>query len=181
MIKVLTSIIVLFALAVSQNVYPTKVVGTYFPNWAQYTAAPYTFTPASLKPIISKVNVINYAFAYFCPSPDMIQPYWVQPPYSVCDGKQPFQITNIEYNDAAMYKEIIQYKSTDNPNLKVMISVGGNTYIISTINLYFILLNNSAFLSFIIHDQCYNLNLCFLSLIVFYYLRPIFFLHIVYA
>ena len=54
----------------------------------------------------------------------MIQPYWVDPPYSVCNGKQPFQITNIEYNDDQMYKEIIAYKQT-NPNLKVLISVGG--------------------------------------------------------
>lgn len=54
----------------------------------------------------------------------MVQPYWVDPPYSVCDGKQPFQITNIEYNDAQMYKEIIAYKAT-NPALKVLISVGG--------------------------------------------------------
>eukprot|EP01083_Nonionella_stella_P235989 829252_1 len=121
--KALTCLLII-KLASSQNTYPTKVVGTYFPNWAQYTASPYTFTPASLKPIISKLNVINYAFSYFCPSPDMYQPYWVQPPYSVCNGKQPFQITNIEYNDPTMYKQIINYKST-NPNLKVMISVGG--------------------------------------------------------
>jgi len=120
----LLAVLVALGGVLSQNTLPEKVVGTYFPNWAQYTAAPYTFTPASLKPIVSKINVINYAFAYFCPPADGVQPYWVQPPYSVCDGKSPFQITNVEYNDEQMYKQIVDFKST-NSDLKVLISVGG--------------------------------------------------------
>ena len=114
----------LLSLVLSSNIFPNPTISTYFPNWAQYNPNPYTFTPAKLSPIINEINVINYAFAYFCPSSSMIQPYWVNPPYSVCNGKQPFQITNIEYNDEQMYKEIINYKKT-NPNLKVFISVGG--------------------------------------------------------
>ena len=111
-------------LGCTQNVYPNPTISTYFPNWAQYNANPYAFTPQKIAPIVSKLNVINYAFAYFCPSNSMYQPYWVKPPYSVCNGKQAFQITNIEYNDNQMYKEIINYKKT-NPNLKILISVGG--------------------------------------------------------
>ena len=109
----LTLLSIIFTALVSSqnNSYPNPAISTYFPNWAQYTAAPYTVTPSTIKNAINSLNVINYAFAYFCPSPDMIQPYWVDPPYSVCDGKQPFQITNIEYNDAQMYKEVCYNKT----------------------------------------------------------------------
>ena len=73
--------------------FSTPILGAYFPNWAQYRAAPYTFTPSSLDGIISKVDVIWYAFAYFCPDSNMIQPYWVTQ-LGICNGKSPFQLAS---------------------------------------------------------------------------------------
>ena len=53
------------------------MTGTYFPNWAQYRQGEYAFKPSSLQPVINKLDIIWYAFAYFCPDSNMIQPYWM--------------------------------------------------------------------------------------------------------
>lgn len=44
------------------------VVSAYFPNWAQYHTAPYTYTPDKLAGIVGKLDILNYAFAYFDPN-----------------------------------------------------------------------------------------------------------------
>jgi len=121
MLRVLACSLVAGLASAASFSYP--IVGTYFPNWAQYRPSPFTFTPSSLSSIISKVNVIWYAFAYFCPDSSMVQPYWVTQ-LGLCQGKQPFQLTYVEQNDPSYYSQLVAMKS-QNSNLKVILSVGG--------------------------------------------------------
>jgi chitinase len=107
----------------SANSFTYPIVGAYFPNWAQYRASPATFTPQSMSPIVSTINAIWYGFAYFCPTSDMIQPYWVTQLH-LCQGKQPFDVVSIEPKDPQFYQQMIAFKNT-NKDLKVLISIGG--------------------------------------------------------
>eukprot|EP01084_Bolivina_argentea_P229089 386733_1 len=102
---------------------PNPVIGAYFPNWAQYRPAPATFTPSQMQPIVSTINVIWYGFAYFCPNSSMVQPYWVTQ-MNLCQGKQPFDVINIEPKDPQFYQQMVGFKS-QNKDLKVLISIGG--------------------------------------------------------
>ena len=83
----------------------SSIFVTYFANWAQYHVAPYgPYTPDKLAPIAGRLDVINYAFAYFDPST--------------------FALTQPEPKDHTFYTEINAMKSS-NPSLKVVLSVGG--------------------------------------------------------
>lgn len=82
------------------------LMGGYFVNWAQYRASPYTYKPDKLQPIVSKVDHLMYAFAKFDDS---------------------FNIQYVEYDDGTLIPEVIAYKQ-QNPNLKVLISIGGWTF-----------------------------------------------------
>ena len=78
---------------------------TYFANWAQYHVAPYgPYTPSKLLPIVDRLDVINYAFAYF--------------------DADTFELTQPEPKDSTFYGEIVAMKAL-HPKLKVVLSVGG--------------------------------------------------------
>jgi chitinase len=80
-----------------------RMMGAYFANWAQYHAAPYTYTPDKLQPIIGEIDQLMYAFLYF---------------------DEQYNIKLIESKDESFIQAITSYK-TSNPNLKVIASVGG--------------------------------------------------------
>eukprot|EP01084_Bolivina_argentea_P228814 386362_1 len=122
MIAVL-SVFCALSLTLCQSALPNPVIGAYFPNWAQYRPAPATYTPSQLEGIITTINVVWYGFAYFCPNSSMDQPYWVTQ-LNLCQGKQPFDVVNIEPKDPQFYRQIVGFKS-QNPKLKVLISIGG--------------------------------------------------------
>eukprot|EP01083_Nonionella_stella_P259126 885056_1 len=121
----LLAISVLFGLlsTICESGLPVPAIGAYFPNWAQYRKAPATYTPTQLGDIIDTINVLYYGFAYFCPNSSMVQPYWVTQ-LGLCQGKQPFDVVNIEPKDPQFYQAIVGMKSK-NPKLKVIISIGG--------------------------------------------------------
>jgi len=84
---------------------PTKYkFAGYFPNWAQYRVAPYTYTPENLSPIISGMNYVLYGFGKFDP--------------------KTFQVEPVEPKDPDFYQQINQMKS-QNPSLKLILSIGG--------------------------------------------------------
>ena len=122
LLSLISVVSLLFAGCESGNL-PNPVIGAYFPNWAQYRPSPATFTPTQASPIMKTINVLYYGFAYFCPNSSMAQPYWVTQ-LKLCQGKQPFDVVNIEPKDPQFYQEFVQYKS-QNPALKVVISIGG--------------------------------------------------------
>eukprot|EP01084_Bolivina_argentea_P228813 386361_1 len=117
------SVLLTLSLTICQSALPNPMIGAYFPNWAQYRKAPATYTPTQLSDIITTINVLFYGFAYFCPTSSMIQPYWVTQ-LGLCQGKQPFDVVNIEPKDPQFYQQIVAMKSK-NPKLKVIISIGG--------------------------------------------------------
>ncbi|XP_065187079.1 acidic mammalian chitinase-like [Sycon ciliatum] len=86
------------------SVTSTPIMGAYFANWAQYHTAPYTYTPENLAPIVGSLDHLMYAFAYIDPSS--------------------FAVTKVEPKDPQFYGEVMAYKKT-NPNMKVLLSVGG--------------------------------------------------------
>ncbi|XP_041364068.1 chitotriosidase-1-like [Gigantopelta aegis] len=88
----------------AQNPCNYKVV-CYFPNWYQYKADPYRYVPSSIDPHLC--THILYAFAKV--TPDAIS------------------ITRYEPNDDAMIAQILALKN-QNPNLKVLLAVGGWTH-----------------------------------------------------
>ena len=75
-----------------------KLVGAYFPNWAQYRAKPYTYTPTEMAPIVSTLTHLFYGFIAFCPPADQPQPYWVTQ-LGACQGKKPYDLTTLEPKD----------------------------------------------------------------------------------
>ena len=80
-----------------------KLFGAYFANWAQYHSSPYSYVPSDLAPLVPSLDRIFYSFAYFDNS---------------------FQLYNPEPKDPTFYSEIVAFKS-QNPNLRVILSVGG--------------------------------------------------------
>lgn len=101
-----TTVSILFLFALSTVVDSKGLMGAYFVNWAQYRAAPYTYKPDKLQPIVGSIDQLMYAFAKFDDS---------------------FSVQFVETDDGTMIPEVIQYKQ-QNPNLKVFISVGGWTF-----------------------------------------------------
>lgn len=102
----ITVALLIAALGLSGCAHSKKVLGGYFTNWPQYRAAPYTYKPAQLKPIVGKLDHIMYAFAKFDDS---------------------FNLQPVEYDDDTMMKAVIAYKQ-QNSDLKVLLSVGGWTF-----------------------------------------------------
>ena len=101
------------------------VFGTYFPNWAHYRAAPYTFSASNLASIASRLDEINYGFLYFCPPAGTSPlPYWAVAPYGSCTDATQFQLMSVEPADASFYAAINGFKK-NNSALKLLLSVGG--------------------------------------------------------
>jgi len=97
----------------------------YFVNWAQYRPAPYTHTPSNLSPIVGRLDEILYSFIYFCPPAGTNpMPYWAIPPYGNCNDAMEYQLLSVEPKDSSFMQTINGYKS-QNPGLKLMLSVGG--------------------------------------------------------
>jgi chitinase len=100
-------------------------LGAYFVNWAQYRAAPYTYTASNLQSIIKRIDQIYYGFIYFCPPAGTNpMPYWSIPPYGNCTDANEYQLLSVEPKDATFLPQIVGMKS-QNPNLKVLLSIGG--------------------------------------------------------
>lgn len=98
---------------------------SYIGNWVQYHANGYAFDPADMAPIIPSLDIVTYAFFYFCPPPGTNpMPYWSQPPYGTCDDSSAFQILSVDPHDAQYMQTLVGFKSV-NPKLKVIMSVGG--------------------------------------------------------
>lgn len=100
-------------------------VGTYFPNYAKYRPAPYTFSADSLSPIISSVTDVSYFVYYFCPPPGTNpMPYWSVAPYGSCSDATAFTLLSVEPSDVPFLQTIVGFKSK-NPGLRVLVSIGG--------------------------------------------------------
>jgi chitinase len=121
-------VFVLFCGVFADRAIKTPVVSNYFPNWAQYRSSPYKFTPDQISSgAVQALSIINYAFAFFCPDPSWPdQPYWVTQMH-LCQGKQAYEVIKIDPKDPTFYSELVGKKS-DNPDLKVVLSIGGWTF-----------------------------------------------------
>jgi chitinase len=99
--------------------------GSYFVNWAQYRASPYTYVATNLQPIIKRIDQIYYGFIYFCPPAGTNpMPYWAVAPYGNCNDASEYQLLSVEPKDAQFIPDIVAMKS-QNANLKVILSIGG--------------------------------------------------------
>jgi chitinase len=113
------------AVALLLGVAQGATLGAYFVNWAQYRASPYTYTASNLQPIIKRIDQIYYGFIYFCPPAGTNpMPYWAVPPYGNCTDSNEYQLLSVEPKDATFLPQIVAFKS-QNPNLKVLLSIGG--------------------------------------------------------
>jgi len=71
------------------------------------------------------VDQIYYSFIYFCPPAGTNpMPYWAVAPYGSCTDSSQYTLMSVEPADASYIPTIVNYKS-QNPNLKVILSVGG--------------------------------------------------------
>lgn len=121
----LHSSLLFLATAAASDVNTTAggVFNAYFANWAQYHKSGYSYTASDLAPIAGKMDMLTYAFAYFCPAEGVTKPYWITD-RKLCDGKQPFDLIAPEPKDPEYYKTVTGFKQ-QNSNLKVVLSIGG--------------------------------------------------------
>ena len=98
--KTLAALALLALLCAAES---SRVMDGYFVNWAQYRPSPYTYLPSNLAPIVGKINHLMYSFLYF---------------------DENFSVYTVEPKDVEFIQDIMTYKQS-NPNLKVLISVGG--------------------------------------------------------
>ncbi|EGD76836.1 chitinase [Salpingoeca rosetta] len=126
------------------------VFGNYFANWAQYRLGNYAYTPKNLAPVADKFDYIVYAFAWMnggcdgCKG-DTVYDWIGQCQYSngTCAmysngtrdapecpmGASPctannFTLVSPEPADPQFYEQVVAFKN-DNPDLKILLSVGG--------------------------------------------------------
>jgi len=94
----------------------SKHLVAYYTNWAQYRQGPAKFVPENIIPIVKSLTQVNYAFAKLDVLGNVIPVEWndcVQNKWPGCQG----------YSDT-MYDRVLALKSV-NPDLKVLISIGG--------------------------------------------------------
>ena len=84
-----------------------KIFSAYFPNWAHRRAPPFSFRPENISEIVARVDLLVYAYAHIDPSN--------------------YSIVLTELIDNEFIRDLVSYK-TDNPNLKVLTSVGGDMF-----------------------------------------------------
>ncbi|XP_013400006.1 chitinase-3-like protein 1 [Lingula anatina] len=98
----------LTAIPTTQYQPPKKKVVCYYTNWSQYRLEN-GFFPENINPDLC--THILFAFAQIVWDPSTAQ----------------YHLATYEWNDAAMYNRVIQLK-TQNPSLRVMLSVGGYSH-----------------------------------------------------
>ena len=101
-------------------------VNAYFANWARYHKTPYAYTAQNLAPIANDIDVLTYAFAYFCPGPDAQPVYWMDM-LGWCKNVTDFGVIPSDGNDMVAgggYDMVKGLKDT-NPSLKTVLSIGG--------------------------------------------------------
>ena len=101
-------------------------LASYVANWAHYQAAPHSWSPDKLSaPIVKRLDIINYAFAFFCPGPTAVPTYWV--PMFCADQTQtpPFTVVTTDPTDVQNFKYMTTSMKALNPDLRIVISVGG--------------------------------------------------------
>lgn len=95
-------------------------LATYFVDWAQYRAPPYTFTATNLAPIVPALQEIVISFVYFCPPPGTSpMPYWALPPYGSCTDETAYTLMSVDPKDESFLATIEGFKA-QNPALKVL-------------------------------------------------------------
>jgi len=115
---------VLLSAALAATTQAKPLLGGYFANWAQYHPAPYNFSASSVEPLINSLDHLSYSFAYFCPTPAAIQPYWVTE-LGYCEGKQPFELITVEPKDEEFLQTLKDLRTKHNSSMKLIASVGG--------------------------------------------------------
>lgn len=99
-------------------------VNAYFANWAQYHHAPYKYTPQNLTAIAQDLDVLTYAFAYFCPAVGVKPAYWVDM-LGWCNNTEPFSIVASDPKDIPTFYGQVQGLKQLNTKLKTVLSIGG--------------------------------------------------------
>jgi chitinase len=124
--------------AASVDASVTPQFGVYYANWARYHTGHYKFEMEDMRSLMTdkKVDIVNYAFAYFCPDLTVADPptatYWQK---TQCVGKDPYSIVPSDPHDVATdgtYGGDYKLLNTDfralNPSMRTVLSIGGWNY-----------------------------------------------------
>jgi chitinase len=94
-------------------------ITAYYTNWAQYRPAPYQYVPENLTSIAKSIDYLHYAFAKFDEQGNVFPIEWndcASDQWTGCQG---------DNSTKTMYYRIMQVKKQHNPNMKILISLGG--------------------------------------------------------
>jgi len=108
-------------LAVAPTLTAAAKVVAYYTNWAQYRVCNKYF-PENLAAIASKVDVVNFAFAKIDGQGNLFPIEWNDCVQGMWSGCQAWAAS------ASMYDRLHVVRNASNPNMKLMISIGGWTW-----------------------------------------------------
>ena len=85
----------------------SKLLGGYFPNWAQYREEPYTFVPSNLDDIAEKITHVVYSHIHF--------------------SLENYSLIPTDKNDLVFLRKLASYRDSLQ-DFKLLISIGGDEF-----------------------------------------------------